>query len=75
MLRNAVVRYARAQHGLRITSWPKNWALRPAAYDAENDFNLAVQQDRVTQWLDSLPPPFDRYRLLKAALVRYRQIV
>lgn len=75
MLRNAVVRYARAQHGLRIITWPKNWALRPAPYDAENDFNLAVQQDRVTQWLDSLPPPFDRYLLLKAALVRYKAIV
>lgn len=74
MLRNAAIRYARAQHGLRITNWPKNWALRPGPYDGENDFNLAVQQDRVTQWLDSLPPPFDRYRLLKTALVRYRQI-
>jgi murein L,D-transpeptidase YcbB/YkuD len=75
MLRNAAIRYARAQHGLRITNWPKNWALRPGPYDAENDFNLAVQQDRVTQWLESLPPPFDRYRLLKTALVHYRQIV
>jgi murein L,D-transpeptidase YcbB/YkuD len=74
-LRAAIVRYARAQHGLRITNWPKNWALRPGPYDAQADFNFAVSQDRVSQWLDSLPPPFDRYRLLRAALAKYRGIV
>lgn len=76
LLRVSMIRYARAQHGLRITNWPKNWAsMKPAAYDAENDFNLAVQQDRVAQWIDSLAPPFDRYRLLRTALVKYKDIV
>jgi len=75
LLRTMIIRYARAQHGLRITNWPKNWAMKPAPYDAENDFNLAVQQDRVAQWIDSLPPPFDRYRLLRTALARYKAIV
>ena len=74
LLRAGIIRYARAQHGLRITNWPKNWALRPAPYDAEADFNFAVSRDRVQPWLDSLAPPFDRYRLLKAALVKYRDI-
>ena len=74
LLRASIIRYARAQHGLRITNWPKNWALRPAPYDAEADFNFAVSQDRLAQWIETLPPPFDRYRLLKAALVKYRAI-
>ncbi|MDP9103582.1 MAG: L,D-transpeptidase family protein, partial [Pseudomonadota bacterium] len=73
-LLRAYIRYARAQHGLRISNWPKNWALRPAPYDAEADFNFAVSQDRLAQWIETLPPPFDRYRLLKAALVKYRAI-
>ncbi len=75
LLRSMIVRYARAQHGLRITNWPKNWAMKPPPYDAETEFNLAVQQDRVSQWIDSLPPPFDRYRLLRGALARYKTIV
>ncbi len=75
LLRASIIRYARAQHGLRLNNWPKNWAsMKPAAYDAENDFNLAVQQDRVAQWIESLPPPFDRYRALRTALVRYKAI-
>ncbi|MFV4677413.1 hypothetical protein ACNJU9_21625, partial [Mycobacterium tuberculosis] len=69
-----ILRYARAQHGLRITNWPKNWALRPAPYDAEADFNFAVAQDRVAQWIETLPPPFDRYRLLRTALAKYKAI-
>lgn len=75
LLRTMIIRYARAQHGLRITNWPKNWAMRPAPYDAESDFNFAVQQDRLGPWLESLPPPFDRYRALRAALARYKLIV
>ncbi len=75
LLRATIVRYARAQHGLRITNWPKNWALRPAPYDAEADFNFAVAQDKLASWIDTLPPPFDRYRVLRTALARYQIIV
>ncbi len=76
LLRANIIRYARAQHGLRIVNWPKNWAaMKPAAYDAESDFNLAVQQDRVAQWVETLPPPFDRYRTLRSALARYKAII
>ena len=75
LLRATIARYARAQHGLRITAWPKNWALRPPPYDAEADFNFAVAQDKLASWIDTLPPPFDRYRVLRTALARYQAIV
>jgi murein L,D-transpeptidase YcbB/YkuD len=75
LLRANIIRYARAQHGLRIVNWPKNWAMKPPPYDAENDFNLAVKEDRVVEWIDGLPPPFDRYRALRSALARYKAIV
>ena len=48
--------------------------MRPGPYDAEAEFSFALAQDRLPQWLDSLPPPFDRYRGLKTALVQYRAI-
>lgn len=75
LLRANMIRYARAQHGLRIVNWPKNWAMKPPPYDAENEFNAAVRDDRVAQWIDGLAPPFDRYRALRTALARYRAIV
>ena len=75
LLRATIIRYARAQRGLRITNWPKNWALRPTPYDVEADFNFAVAQDKLASWVDTLPPPFDRYRVLRTALARYQTIV
>ena len=48
--------------------------MRPSPYDAESEFNFALAQDRLPQWLDALPPPFDRYRGLKDALAQYRVI-
>jgi murein L,D-transpeptidase YcbB/YkuD len=75
-LRAAVVAYARAQHGLRLaaSAFDKNWGMRPGPYDADADFNFALAQDRLPQWLDGLAPPFDRYRGLKTALAAYRAI-
>ena len=67
ILRANIIRYARAQHGLRITNWPKNWAMKPPPYDAENDFNLAVKEDRVSQWIDGLAPPFDQSSIIDIA--------
>lgn len=75
LLRATIIRYARAQHGLRITAWPKNWSLRPLPYDAEADFNFAAAQDRLGPWIETLPPPFDRYRVLRTALARYQDVV
>jgi len=68
----AVIAYARAQHGGRITDWPKDWALRPASYDAERELAFALHQNNLQAWLDSLPPPFERYRALRTALVNLR---
>lgn len=70
-----VVHYARAQHGMRSfhgADWPKEWALRPQAYDAERDFAFAVRENKVQDWLNGLPPPFARYRVLKTALAELR---
>jgi murein L,D-transpeptidase YcbB/YkuD len=76
MLRAAIVAYAKAQHGGRLpaSAFQKNWGLHPGPYNAEAEFNFALTQDRLPQWLDSLPPPFDRYRGLRAALGQYRAI-
>jgi murein L,D-transpeptidase YcbB/YkuD len=76
MLKAAVLAYARAQHGLRLppSAFQKNWGMRPVPYDPEIDFNVALSQDRMPSWLDTLPPPFDRYRGLKDALAQYRAI-
>lgn len=70
-----VIRYARAQHGMRSfhgDDWPKEWALRPQPYDAERDFAFAVRENKVQEWLNGLPPPFARYRVLKATLASLR---
>jgi murein L,D-transpeptidase YcbB/YkuD len=77
VLKAQIIAYARAQHGQRVplSQFPKNWGLHPAAYDGEADFDFALQQDRLPQWLEGLPPPFDRYRGLQASLAQYRKIV
>jgi murein L,D-transpeptidase YcbB/YkuD len=77
MLKASIIAYARAQHGLRLptSAFQKNWGMRPGPYDAESEFNFALAQDRLSPWLDALPPPFDRYRGLKDALAQYRAIV
>jgi murein L,D-transpeptidase YcbB/YkuD len=76
LLKAAIIAYAKAQHGARLptSAFLKNWGMRPAPFDAEAEFNFALAEDRLPQWLDSLPPPFDRYRGLKAALIQYRAI-
>jgi murein L,D-transpeptidase YcbB/YkuD len=63
--------------GLRIplAEFQKNWGLRPVPYDGAADFGFALSQDRLPAWLDSLPPPFDRYRGLVTALTQYRAVV
>lgn len=76
VLKSTILAYARAQHGARLplSAFQKNWGMRPGPYDAEAEFNFALTQDRLPQWLDSLPPPFDRYKGLRDALVQYRAI-
>jgi murein L,D-transpeptidase YcbB/YkuD len=76
LLKSAILSYAKAQHGGRLpaSAFLKNWGMRPGPYDPEVEFNFALAQDRLPQWLDTLAPPFDRYRGLKDALAQYRAI-
>jgi murein L,D-transpeptidase YcbB/YkuD len=76
LLKSAILAYAKAQHGgrLPLSMFQKNWGMRPAPYDPELEFSSALAQDRLPQWLETLAPPFDRYRGLKDALAQYRAI-
>ncbi|MEI9963634.1 MAG: hypothetical protein WDM92_01920 [Caulobacteraceae bacterium] len=73
-LRFAILDYADAQHGRRIreNDFPREWAIRPPAYDAGADFAAALAQDRLQPWLAGLAPP---YQALIKAYGDYRQIV
>ena len=64
LLKSAILSYARAQHGGRLPTgqFQKNWGMRPGPYDPEAEFNFALTNDKLPQWLAALPPPFDRYR-------------
>jgi murein L,D-transpeptidase YcbB/YkuD len=71
----AVLAYARAQHGQGIPERlrPKAWGIRPADYDPGPEFDLALKQGQLKAWLDSLPPPTARYRAMQAAYAAYRK--
>ncbi len=75
-LRDALLTYARAQHGQRLpgVSFPADWAVRPASYDPTPGFAAAVSNDRLASWLADLPPPDPRYKALVRGYGRYRAI-
>jgi murein L,D-transpeptidase YcbB/YkuD len=75
-LRTAILKYARAQHGLGLPfdQFPKQWGIRPARYDASLDLRAAQGAHRIPAWLAALPPPDPRYRALVKALAAYRAI-
>ncbi|HEY5410649.1 MAG TPA: L,D-transpeptidase family protein [Caulobacteraceae bacterium] len=75
-LRTAIIKYARAQHGLGLPTdqFPKEWGIRPARYDAELDLRAAQGANHIEGWLKSLPPPAPRYQPLVKALASYRAI-
>ena len=75
-LKTAVLAYARAQHGLSLSKdqFDKNWGLRPAPYDAAKELDFALAQNRLQEWVASLPPPFQRYRQLREGLVVYGRL-
>jgi murein L,D-transpeptidase YcbB/YkuD len=75
-LRAAVVAYARAQHGLRIpqASFLKEWAIRPAPYAAEADFDAALAGRRTAAWLRALPPSDPRYARLVTSYAHYQDL-
>jgi murein L,D-transpeptidase YcbB/YkuD len=75
LLAAAAVAYARAQHGERLEGrFPGNWAIRPAAYDGTADFNAALEDHRIADWVATLPPPDQRYQRLVLAYARYQAI-
>lgn len=75
-LKKAVIAYARAQHGLRLSKdqFDKNWGLRPAPYDAAKELDFALSQNRLQDWIAALPPPFARYRQLRDGLAVYSRL-
>ena len=75
-LRAAILKYARAQHGLGLPTdqFPKEWGIRPARYNAALDLRAAQGGHRIPDWLASLPPPEPRYPALVKALATYGAI-
>lgn len=75
-LPDALADYARAQHGGRLppASFPKDWAIRPPAYDPAPALAQALASGGLDAWLAGLPPPDPAYRTLTAAYVRYRSL-
>lgn len=71
-----IVAYARAEHGFAIpkAAMDKNWGLRPASYDAAGEFNAALAQNRLPQWLASLAPQDPQYQQLKAGYLTYLKV-
>ena len=76
LLRAAILKYARAQHGLGLPTdqFPKEWGIRPARYDAATDLRAAQGADRIPDWLKSLPPTDPRYQSLVQTLAGYQTI-
>jgi murein L,D-transpeptidase YcbB/YkuD len=76
MLKGAVLKYASAVHRGRLkdSEFDDEWGLRPAPYNPEPDFTLALAQNTLAPWLASLPPRFVGYRQLVKALADYRAI-
>lgn len=70
------LRYAEALHRGRLTSgnFDNEWGMRPEPFDAKSAFDQALQQNRLKQWLDDLPPPYLGYDQLVAGLKTYREI-
>lgn len=66
--------YAHAVHVGRLDTadFTKDWGIRPQSYDPLPGFADAVRQDRIADWIASLPPPYAGYDTLVAGLARYR---
>ena len=72
----AAMDYAQALHHGRLapSDFLTDWGLRPAPYDPWPGFTAAVQADRLSAWIASLPPPYAGYDTLRTALAGYRAI-
>ena len=75
-LRTALADYSRAQHGLTIprTAFPRDWGLKPAAYDADASLAQALQAGTLKAWLEEQAPPSPAYQALQKAYVAYQRI-
>lgn len=69
LLRDGVIAYARAQHGLTIPAKerPAAWGDHPRPYDAAAELDAALTNRTFPQWLDGQPPQAPLYRQLQAA--------
>ncbi len=76
MLKASVLRYASAVRRGRLigSQFEDEWGLRPAAYNPEPDFQAALAQNKLAEWLAALPPAYAGYRQLVKALADYRAI-
>ncbi|MFN3514849.1 MAG: murein L,D-transpeptidase [Phenylobacterium sp.] len=75
-LRAAILAYAGAMRGHALTGDQrrKDWAMRPAPFDAEAEFRAAVQERRVDAWLQGLAPQAPEYEALRVAYGDYLKI-
>jgi murein L,D-transpeptidase YcbB/YkuD len=75
-LADGLVRYAHDVHIGRMDpgEFPDLWTVRPAPYDPAPELVKALSENRLQQWLDSLPPRYSGYWALKRGLARYREI-
>lgn len=75
-LREALVDYGRAQHGLTIgkAAFPPDWGLKPAAYDADSSLVHALRDDKLKAWLEAQPPASPAYQALQKAYATYMRI-
>ena len=76
-LQEAILAYARAQHGGRIepAKVDPEWALHPESFDSLKGLRDAEAGGGLQAWLASLPPPDEGYRALVAARRRYASLV
>lgn len=75
-LTEALIAYARAEHGLRIprSAMPKDWGLRAEPYDATVSLQQAIAGGQFKAWLASQPSPLPAYQALQHAYVAYLKI-
>lgn len=71
----AILGYAKAVKvgRLPLDAFPNDWGLRPAPYNPGPDFIRAVNEDRLSQWIASLPPPYAGYQGLRQSLINWRK--
>lgn len=72
----ATLRYAKAVKigRLDVANFRDDWGLRPQPFDARGGLARAVYENRLQEWLNSLPPPYPGYETLQVGLVTYRGI-